>query len=159
MGCKPEFTAVVHAAALASVDIMRVLIKYGATYNLAHWGGTCQFSSFCFLFFGVFIVIAAIYKHAITNGRKDLLKELIDMGMPVICERGVTPMGIITNALRIDVNNYFNSHYLSAPLANVCIIITLLFFIYWLCHGVMLLTSLFRVWIYFCLEGQKCHNY
>lgn len=45
-------------------------------------------------------MFTAIYKKAIINNQEDLLKELIDMGMPVTSERGVTPMDIITGVLR-----------------------------------------------------------
>lgn len=61
----------------------------------------------------------AIYKHAILNPQNDLLSELLDMGMPVICEEGVTPMDIITGALRASTRDENDQYYDPDQLAKV----------------------------------------
>lgn len=48
-GVKPHFTAVTHAAATNSVQILQILIKYGATYDITQMGGIKNYFSFSHL--------------------------------------------------------------------------------------------------------------
>lgn len=104
----------VHAAAKNSIETLRVLLKYGAKYDIGRMGGinffedsNCNIDSF----------VIAVYKMSIYGQWEEMVKELIKMGMPATCDQGVTPVDMVTSVFWSFIENKDTCDVI--PLGNV----------------------------------------